>query len=331
MAHRVTADEISKARQVHLIDYLEAKGVPIKPEGNRGSYYRHLEHDSLVFKDNMYYWNSRQEKGAGAISFAMMYYGKTFPEAVTDVNECNIRENAREIREEREKANTNQPFEYPDYLEVKDRSSAENYLVNERKIDKRIVDWLFKKDLLVQDKKNNAVFKWRDDGGKGKVVGANRQGTVRMENKRGTFKQILPNGKLDSGFTLDIGKPKKIHAFESTIDMLSYWSIKKESLKDTRLVSMDGVKPRTIAQAHVDAAQEGYKIKKWVLAVDHDKAGLEFIDKMKTIVNPDVIEVDIPKKYGHDWNDELKEQVKTNSKNKAFQPEKIQNSHALER
>jgi hypothetical protein len=306
MTGHVTADEISKAREIHLIDYLEAKGEPIKAEGNRGAFYRHLDHDSLVFKDNMYYWNSRQEKGVGAISFAMMYYDMSFPEAVADVNGGEYKEKASELREQRERQKTVEPFKYPHYLEVNDYSSVKNYLIGERKVDNRLVDWLIKRDLLVQDKKKNAVFKWRENGGKGEVVGADRQGTVKMDNKRGTFKQIMANGKENSGFTVDIGKPNKIIAFESPIDMLSYWSIKQKDLMDARLVSMNGVKPKTIMQSHIDATKEGYKIEKWVLAVDNDKGGLTFIEEMKQLVNEDMLEVDIPKEK--DWNDELKKQ-----------------------
>ncbi|MGM0924639.1 MAG: toprim domain-containing protein [Bacillota bacterium] len=332
MANRVTADEISKAREIHLIDYLEAKGEPIKPEGSRGSFYRHQEHDSLVFKDNMYYWNSRQEKGVGAISFAMMYYDLSFPEAVTDVNGGNYKENARELREQNEQQKENEPFKYPHFLEVKDDKSVKDYLISQRKIDPRIVDWLLKKDLLVQDKKKNAVFKWREQGGKGKVVGADRQGTVQMDNKRGTFKQIMPNGKEHSGFTIDVGSPNKIIAFESPIDMLSYWSIKQREVMDARLVSMNGLKPKTIATAHIEAAQEGYKIDKWVLAVDNDKGGLEFIETMKTLVNEDRLESDIPELK--DWNDQLKKQEAEKIQDKAEYesfPSKVQHSAALER
>jgi hypothetical protein len=306
MASHVTADEIAKARQVHLIDYLEAKGIPIKPEGHKGAFYRHLDHDSLVFKNNMYYWNSRQEKGVGAISFAMVYYDMSFPEAVTDVNNGFYIENARKRREQREHEKSNEPFKYPFYLEANDRDAIKNYLEKERKIDGRLVDWLIKKDLIVQDKKKNVVFKWRENGGKGEIVGADRQGTVKMDNKRGSFKQILANGKEYSGFTIDIGKPNKIVAFESPIDMISYWSIKHKELMDARLVSMSGLKPKTIMQSHLNATKEGYKIEKWVLAVDNDNGGLSFIEEMKRSFNEDVLEVDIPEEK--DWNDQLKKQ-----------------------
>lgn len=83
MAKHVSADRVEIARNVDLIDYLECKGEPLKKEGR---YYRLQVHDSLVIKDQMYAWNSRDEKGAGVINFAKMFYGMSFPEAVLDLN-----------------------------------------------------------------------------------------------------------------------------------------------------------------------------------------------------------------------------------------------------
>ena len=51
---------IQKARQTNLAEYLTSIGIPLKREGNR---YRHKEHESLIFTENAYYWNSKQQKG----------------------------------------------------------------------------------------------------------------------------------------------------------------------------------------------------------------------------------------------------------------------------
>lgn len=40
----------------------------------------------------MYAWNSRGEKGYGAINFAKMYYGMSFVQAVIDINEGGYKE-----------------------------------------------------------------------------------------------------------------------------------------------------------------------------------------------------------------------------------------------
>ncbi|PEI89835.1 hypothetical protein CN679_19575 [Bacillus pseudomycoides] len=301
MAHVSTEDSM-KARNIDLISYLEAKGERFKKEGN---YYRHTEHDSLIIKGNQYAWNSRGEKGYGAISFAMMYYEMTFPQAVMDINKGDYKELDRSKAEEEHKKGQ-QPFIYPKNLEVKKQKEIKEYLIGERKIDPRLVNWLIKKDLIAQDKRNNVVFKWREEGGKGKVIGMNRQGTVKMENKRGSFKQIVPNyEKIHAGFTVDVGKPDKIYFYEDPIDMLSHWSIKQNQIQNARLVSMHGLKPKTVIQSLIDAKKEGHDIKEVIMAVDNDKGGKDFIQTMKCLVD---LKEEIPT-HEKDWNDVRKKQV----------------------
>ncbi|MFE7083743.1 toprim domain-containing protein [Priestia megaterium] len=309
----VRKEESMKARDVDLLSYLEAKGETFVKEGK---YYRHTEHDSLLIKGNMYAWNSRNETGYGAISFAQMYYGMSFPQAVLDINKGDY----KELSHEQSSASvSNEPFRYPKELEVQDQTKAKEYLIRERHIDPRLVHWLFQKDLIAQDKRNNVVFKWREQGGKGKVIGADRQGTVTMKNKRGSFKQVLPNDNPHTGFSVDVGKPKSIHFFESPIDLLSYWSIQEKQLQNTRLISMNGLKPKTVAQSYLAAQREGLTIKELILAVDHDQAGKEFINKMTQVVNADLIKGDLPS-VGKDWNDALKKGVKEKPFSKHFSP-----------
>ncbi|WP_139186017.1 DUF3991 domain-containing protein [Alteribacillus bidgolensis] len=77
--------------------------------------------------------------------------------------------------------------------------------MNDRKIDKRVIDWCMEKDLIVQDKKDSVVFKWKDM--KGNIIGADRQGTQPMDHKKQhTFKQIVSNSTETGGFTIDVGK-----------------------------------------------------------------------------------------------------------------------------
>ncbi|WP_180896646.1 DUF3991 and TOPRIM domain-containing protein [Priestia megaterium] len=309
----VRKEESMKARDVDLLSYLEAKGETFVKEGQ---YYRHTEHDSLLIKGNMYAWNSRNETGYGAISFAQMYYGMSFPQAVLDINKGNYKELSHE---QSSVSVSNEPFRYPKELEVQDQTKAKEYLIKERHIDPRLVHWLFQKDLIAQDTRNNVVFKWREQGGKGKVIGADRQGTVPMKNKRGSFKQVLPNDNPHTGFSVDVGKPTSIHFFESPIDLLSYWSIQEKQLQNTRLISMNGLKPKTVAQSYLTARREDLPIKELILAVDHDQGGKEFITKMNQIVNADLIKGKLPS-TGKDWNDELKKGAKEKPFSKHFSP-----------
>ncbi|MCT9852020.1 DUF3991 and toprim domain-containing protein [Priestia megaterium] len=309
----VRKEECMKARDVDLLSYLEAKGETFIKEGQ---YYRHTKHDSLLIKGNMYAWNSRNETGYGAISFAQMYYGMSFPQAVLDINKGDYKE-VSHSHEQPSVSTSKEPFRYPKEVEVQDQTKAKEYLIKERHIDPRLVHWLFQKDLMAQDKRNNVVFKWREQGGKGKVIGADRQGTVPMKNKRGSFKQVLPNDNPHTGFSVDVGKPTSIHFFESPIDLLSYWSIQGKGLQNTRLISMNGLKPKTVAQSYLTARREGLSIKELILAVDHDQGGKEFIKKMKQIVNADLIKKKLPS-TGKDWNDELKKGAKEKLFSKYF-------------
>ncbi|MEC3885502.1 toprim domain-containing protein [Halobacillus sp. HZG1] len=300
MAKHVSADQVEVARNVDLIDYLERKGEPLKREGK---YYRHQVNDSLVIKDQMYAWNSRDEKGAGVINFAKMFYGMSFPEAVLDLNEqgYKLKDN---IQEQKPK----EPYQYPSHYEVNDRTKAKDYLTNERKIHPKIINWLESKDLIAQDKLGNVVFKWKHQG---EIVGSDRQGTSTMKDGR-MFKGIDRNSHGSAGFSVDIGKPNSIHFFESPIDALSYWSIKKEKLQNTRLVSMSGLKRQTMIDEIKRMGKEGYKLKKITFCTDNDKAGREFAGKNHGLFTKYLSSTDLSRLK--DWNDELKISWKRNSR-----------------
>jgi Protein of unknown function (DUF3991)/Toprim-like len=299
---RVSNDEIAKANEVHIIDYLTSKGEPLLKQGK---YYRHAEHDSLIINENgMWYWNSHSIGNYGAISFARTFYDMKFQEAVRDINNQEIERTFSKNREQTVK----QEFVYPEQYEVHGIENAIDYLVNTRSLDIKIVLALHKHQLIAEDKMKNIVFKWRDK--EGNIVGADRQGTVKMDNKRGTFKQILANSKADGGFTLDIGIPKKIALFESPIDALSYFDLKRPN--DIRLQSMSGLKDTTVMFAIRNLMVECYErnehLEKIIFAVDNDKAGKEFSEKWVHIIGQDVLQFDVPIKK--DWNLDLQAQRK---------------------
>lgn len=295
MDKHVSADQVEIARNVDLVDYLQRKGEPLKREGK---YYRHQVHDSLVIKDQMYAWNSRDEKGAGVINFAKMFYGMSFPEAVLDLNAQGYK-----MKSQVQENKTKEPYQYPYHYEVADKTKAKDYLTNERKIHSKIVDWLDHKDLIAQDKLGNVVFKWKQ---KGEIVGADRQGTSPMEGGQ-MFKGIDKNSHGSAGFSVDIGKPNSIYLFESPIDALSYWSIKKEKLQYTRLVSMSGLKRQTMIDEIKRMGKEGHEVNHITFCTDNDRAGKEFAEKYNKLITKSLCSIDQP--IEKDWNDYLKQKV----------------------
>lgn len=321
MGDRVSTHEVDKANEVHVLDYLSAKGEPIEKIGN--NYYRHNEHDSLVFHTNgKWFWNSRNTGGFGAISLARELYGLKFQEAVRDVNGqefSNILEhNFSKNKEE---------FVYPKYYETKTLNNAINYLSDVRGIDTKIVLSLKKHDLIAEDKLKNILFKWRDKDGN--IVGADKQGTIPMNNKRGYFKQILANSQSNGGFTLDLGTPNKIAIFESPIDLLSYYDMKRPT--NIRMLSMSGLKDQTLIKGVQQLAREMKEKNdnskmQIIIAVDNDKAGEKFRKTWENVISEENLKLEIPKQK--DWNDDLRkmrEQIKTiqPQKNSTFSKNKI--------
>lgn len=303
MGDRVGREEVQKANGIHVLDYLYAKGENLQQQGR---YFRHPEHDSLVIKDSgHWYWNSHSKGGFGAISLAREFYGMTFQDAVRDVNEQSISKYFSKKAEQ----HVVKDFHYPLHHEVKTQANISRYLTRERMIDPRIVAALIKKDLLAEDKLKNGVFKWKDSDGK--IVGGDRQGTLKMENKRGSFKQIMSNSKKDGGFRLDIGTPNKIALFESPIDALSYFDLKRP--ENIRLLSMSGLKDQSatsgIRDLIKDCKKQGGGVEQVIFAVDNDQAGKQFVERWSNLLAN--IEIDLPK--NKDWNLDL---IETRTKQK---------------
>jgi 5S rRNA maturation endonuclease (ribonuclease M5) len=294
----VSDDEIANASKVHIVDFMIANGEPIERTGS--SYFKHKNHDSLVLNTNgQWYWNSESIGGHGSISLARKFYDIGFVDAVNKINGMEItKQFENEIQEEKK------PFVYPKEYETNTIDNAMKYLSEERMLDPKIVLALKKHDLIAEDKMKNIFFKWKDR--EGIIVGGDRQGTQKMENKRGTFKQLMPNSKGDAGFKLDVGKPDKIAFFESPIDALSYFDLKRP--QNIRLQSLSGLKVQTMLTSLREFAvdtknQSDVKV---ILAVDNDKAGQEFIEKWKPYMDSnDSWEID--KSKNKDWNDDLKE------------------------
>ncbi|UOQ94908.1 toprim domain-containing protein [Halobacillus shinanisalinarum] len=118
------------------------------------------------------------------------------------------------------------------------------------------------------------------------------------------FKGIDKNSHGSSGFSIDIGKPNSIYFFESPIDALSYWSIKKEKLQNTRLASMSGLKRQTMIDEMKRMGKENHTIRHITICTDNDRAGREFAFKYHRLMNKNLSAVDLSKQK--DWNEELK-------------------------
>ncbi|WP_242359012.1 toprim domain-containing protein [Lactococcus petauri] len=210
------------------------------------------------------------------------------------------------------------PFHY--YLqEATSMSLARDYLINERGLSPETVQFFEEKGRITQSVWKNKL----DDGstfiepvvvfkhlnGKNKMLGGSVQGIeyhpeLHTDHKSGHLKRVIKNSGAYSGLAVDIGEPKRIVVCESPIDLLSYYELHNESLKDVKLIASDGYKPQVlsyyVAEMYgkpdlslsekekfletfdkLSPTMTGYAKNTITFAYDNDDAGRGFIEQFK--------------------------------------------------
>lgn len=242
-----------------------------------------------------------------------------------------------------------QPFKY----RLKDDASmplATDYLINERGLALETVQFFKEKGVLAQSVWRNkredgsiltepiVVFKHFD--GNNKMIGGSVQGIeyhpeLHTDHKSGHLKRVLKNSGGYSGLVVDIGQPRCLVVCEAPIDLLSYYELHKETLKDVKLLSSDGYKPhvlsRYVAEMYgksnlslsekekflekfdkLSQNMSGYPNNLITFAYDNDAAGRGFIEQFKAQYPhaKNYVAVELPplekEKTKADWNDHLR-------------------------
>ena len=350
LSNLLSNKQLDEAKAKDILAVAEGLGMKLIPE--RGNVYHWEEHDSLkLYPDrNTFRWWS-QETGGDTINLVQVIQelntGKrpNFKEAVNYLVTGEFKTIEVEPLPERE------PFNY--YLnrsEPKDFDLGRDYLKNERGLSDETIDLFLKAGVLAQANHKTGdliepviVFKSLDVDGA--LKGATLQGIENHPDihERGRLKKIMTHSDGMMGLTLDIGQPKRLVFAEAPIDLMSYYEVHKESLKDVRLVAMDGLKKATVSRYVADMASSdptgpnrpsqvlkdnrrelGQLIDRLhmldnvsqrledgliTLAVDNDEAGRKFIkEKFQDMNIP--VKVDIPPladgQKKNDWNDYLK-------------------------
>ena len=331
-----------------------------------GRDYRWKEHDSLVISPdkNLWKWFSRNT-GGDAISLVETIKEVSFNQSVDFLNDGNFKEFQMVERPQED-------FKY--YLEKYEQpfSAGRDYLRNQRGLSDETIDYFLEQGVLAQANAKLDYFAEGNGGvttnaiepvivfkslsSSGEVVGASLQGI--QENwekwpKHGYAKVIMKNSDPMTGIHVDIGSPKRLIFTESPIDLISYYELHKDSLKDVRLVSMDGLKESTIGRhlSQIQAEISGKSLR-WTpeqladglqvaidrhffedgknadlitLALDNDKAGRTFIQELEAkgaVINSDLPELR-PGQDKTDWNDVLKSQHEEKSDSRKSEYEEM--------
>ncbi|HAR3661574.1 DUF3991 domain-containing protein [Staphylococcus epidermidis] len=303
-------DKIKIAEEKSILEVASFAGQTFD---RAGSFYKGVEHDSLMIKpnDNAFFWNSRRgEKNwsGSPIQFiqnpdlAGELYREDFKDAVELLNsdDFGISDNIKI-----EKTTPDFKYDENNYVKRIDGFKSYNYLVEERKINTQLVDDLQDQNLIKQDHHNNVAFLWKD--AEDNVVGQDLRGTSEKP-----FKKIETNhGNFGFNFTPSKTEPDNLLIFEAPIDAMSYASLHPE--EKNAYASMSGLKEKSVYhQVHHFVKKYEKEPDNIYLCVDNDEPGKEFISRMTQDVKfqfksqKDVVfQPNLPNK-GKDWNDYLK-------------------------
>lgn len=323
-----------EVKAMSILDVAISLGMEMKRDSHQEYYW--TEHDSLKInvRKNTFSWYSRDIHG-DVINLVEAIKGVSFKEAMHFLKEGEFPTATIDQR-------PSEPFRYTLQRFERPFEEARSYLKEQRGLSDATINFFGQQGVLAQANKKAkddylepvVVFKSLDRNKR--VIGANLQGIIpntdRYEGK-GYLKQILYNSDGLAGMSVDVGSPKSLVFAEAPIDLMSYYEVNKDKLQDVRLVAMDGLKEQTISRYTMELVaqlkgKEDYKpdlskvgqaleaLAKTTtffkdgqnqdlitLAVDNDKAGRDFIEKLQGKGIP--VQADLPPET-KDWNDYLK-------------------------
>lgn len=322
-------------KQLPILEIAQRLGIELKRTGQS---YQSIEHDSLVFtpNKNKFYWNSKMV-GGDTIRLVEVYKECSFKEAMKWFDKQDF---THVEVVEKQTIQEKPTFQY--LLKEEPLTVGKEYLMKNRHLSEATIDYFVQKGVLKQTKRyfpeenfNEPVLAFHSYDGSGKLVGATLQGLqpypdIRLHIHKGFLKEILTGSDGSRGVRVQTSEHPRTFVFcEATIDLMSYYELYKDQLKDAVLVSMNGLKESTIHSAFKDtfgqqttqnahdffkdvtqrmnpelAKKQGFKI---ILAVDNDNAGNRFVENIQIENIPLLIHQPTlpPGETKRDWNEVL--------------------------
>lgn len=286
-----TDEQKQRANAVDLEDFLCLLGEKLLKSGRE----KRLASDhSVTVRGNQWY-DHASEKGGCAIDFVQMFYGKSFPDAVTML--LNGEQGQAYRSSEPRRSEPPKPFALPEAHTDMRRVYA--YLTKTRCIDRSVVSVFAKAKMIYEDAKyHNAVF-----------VGFDPDGVARHAHKRGTYTQGEPfKGNVDGcdpRYSFHhTGQSDTVYVFETPIDLMSFLSLYPQDWQRHSYVALCGVAEHALTQLLTENPQ----VQKIGLCLDNDKAGIKARERLTGILSE--------RGYGNvfplfsqqkDWNEDLQD------------------------
>lgn len=299
-----TENEIYRAAHVNIKDFLESKGEKVLRSGTE---YMWERHDSVKFRDHVWYRHSTGDKGT-VINFLCTFYNMSFQDAViTLLNYSKDDVSVRRL-EDKSKSREKKKFCLPQKYENNDRLF--DYLCGFRCIDKDVVSYFVDNNYIYESR---IKYKGRDIYNC-VFVGYDNKHKARYAALKGTNSYYPYTGEVEDseksyGFNY-IGGSEILYAFEAAIDLLSYISLFRlnEPWKKDNYVALG-----TLSRLALDRVLIDYpNIRKIYLCLDNDSTskknrGQIAAQKFMGIYKEKGYSVETLVPTLKDWNEDLKE------------------------
>ena len=284
-----TEEQKLRASSVDLVEFLRRQGEKLIRSGPE---YRMASDHSITVRDSEWY-DHEARRGGGPISFVQNYFGVSYPEAVTRLLGG---EHGRAYEPARNrKAEPKKEFIQPAAGREMRRLYA--YLLKKRFIDREVLSAFVRAGLVYEDEKyHNAVFAGKDE-----------YGVVRHAHKRSTndtsktFRINVEGSDPRYSFHWN-GTSDRLYVFEAPIDLLSFLTIYPKDWQRHSYVALCGVGEK----AMLWMLEQKPEIRRPILCLDHDAAGIEATDRLREILTGRGYETAVLQPTHKDWNEDVK-------------------------
>lgn len=271
-------EQIDRANQSDLADFLRGQGEQLERAGNE---YRWKRHDSLTVRGNKWYRHS-QSKGGGPVDFLMEFFGKSFTEAVELLT-----------GEKGAAPPPDRPAPLSDFRLPPRSPTAEQvkrYLTEARRIDEDVTGFFISSGDIYEDAAHhNAVFVGRDESGIPRY--AHQRGTA------GSFRLDVKGSDKAFNFCYR-GEGERLFVFEAPIDLLSFLCLFKKDWQKQSYLSLGGVGEKALLRFLSDRPS----VKTIYLCLDSDAAGNDACSRLVKLM-PEGLTVHRLIPLYKDWNE----------------------------
>jgi len=256
-----------EAKSKSIVDVAETFGMDLHKTGTtyKGKW---NGHDSFIINPrvNMFYWNGQAFGGSSIDLVSVLKYGATTKEDLKTHYRKSVIDLSKEKLETFDVSKLPAPKNFRYYLkDFPNIDLSREYLKNERGLSNETIDFFYKQGLMsestrtITDAEGQSlsepviVFKYLDTNNK--VIGGSIQGIESHpdweghEHKSGRIKLGMKGAGSFTGLKLTLGIPKRVISCEAPIDLMSYYELHKDELRDVILVASDGYKPESILRA----------------------------------------------------------------------------------